>query len=151
MKNSSKEKPSKEILSVGELSARSGVTISALHFYETKGLIKSWRNNQNQRQYPRGMLRIVSLIKVAQTLGFSLESIQEMFKNMPDDERPGEDDWKRLSKKWKTELDKKIQLINKLRDQLDRCIGCGCLSLKDCPLRNADDKLSKKGAGAHLL
>lgn len=139
-----------EILSVGELATRSGVAISALHFYETKGLIYSFRNAQNQRQYPRGMLRIVSLIKVAQTLGFSLESIQEMFKSMPN-QKPGEDDWKKLSRKWKAELDAKIQTMNKLRDQLDRCIGCGCLSLSDCPLRNADDKLAKKGSGAHLL
>lgn len=141
----------KDVLSVGELSVRSGVAVSALHFYETKGLIKSFRNRQNQRQYPRGILRIVSLIKVAQTLGFSLEAILEMFTNIPGDERPDEDDWKRLSKKWKAELDKKIQLMNKLRDQLDRCIGCGCLSLKDCPLRNPDDKLSRKGSGPHLL
>jgi MerR family redox-sensitive transcriptional activator SoxR len=140
-----------EFLSVGEVSARSGVAISALHFYETKGLIEAIRNKQNQRRYPRGVLRIISLIKVAQKLGFSLEEILDMFKVLPQGERPTEKDWEKLSKGWRVALDAKIKTMERLRDQLERCIGCGCLSLKDCPLRNNNDKLAKKGAGAHLL
>lgn len=156
MKNSTKKehtvnKRSKDLLSVGEVAARSGVAISALHFYEKKGLITPMRNSQNQRVYPRGMLRIISLLKVAQRLGFSLEEIQKMFESLPQKEKPSEKDWKSLSRLWKAELNKKIELMTKLRDQLDKCIGCGCLSLKDCPLRNQDDKLSVKGPGAQLL
>lgn len=141
----------KSFLSVGEISERSGVPISALHFYEEKGLIAAVRNKQNQRRYPKGMLRIISLIKVAQTLGFSLEEISGMLKVLPEQDRPTEKDWEKLSKHWKGILNEKIKTMEKLRDQLDRCIGCGCLSLKDCPLRNKDDKLAKKGPGAHLL
>ena len=145
------KKRSEDLLSVGEVSARSGVAISALHFYEKKGLISPRRNAQNQRLYPRGMLRVISLLKVAQKLGFSLEQIQEMFEGLPQREKPSEKDWKDLSRSWKKELTTKIELLIKIRDQLDKCIGCGCLSMKDCPLRNKDDKLSKKGHGAQLL
>ncbi|WP_374074467.1 redox-sensitive transcriptional activator SoxR [Bdellovibrio bacteriovorus] len=141
----------KQVLSVGELAKRSGVAISAIHFYEAKGLLFAFRNEQNQRQYPRGMLRILSLLKVAQKLGFSLEEIQNMFKSFPTKHKPTEADWQRLSKLWRAELDSRIKLLERLRNQLDRCIGCGCLSMKDCPLRNQNDKLARRGAGAHLL
>lgn len=151
MKKDLKSCELKEFLSVGEVAARSGVAISALHFYETKGFIVSLRNEQNQRRYPRGMLRIISFIKVAQNLGFSLEEIHQMLKTLPDQKKPSDQDWQILSKKWKQELALKIKKMTRLKDQLDKCIGCGCLSLKECPLRNPDDKLAKKGAGAHLI
>ena len=141
----------KPLLSVGEMSKRSGVAISAIHFYESKGLLTAFRNSQNQRQYPRGFLRILSFIKTAQVLGFSLEQIQEMFSEFPTKDKPTEIDWNRLAKRWQKELDEKIRVLNKIRRQLDLCIGCGCLSLRDCPLRNHDDNLAKKGPGAHLI
>lgn len=150
-KLSDEEMEKHSFLSVGEISERSGVPVSALHFYETKGLIIAFRNKQNQRRYPKGMLRILSLIKVAQTLGFSLEDISQMLKVLPEKNKPTEKDWENLSKHWKILLNEKIRTIEKLRDQLDKCIGCGCLSLKDCPLRNKDDRLAKKGPGAHLI
>lgn len=141
----------KSVLSVGELSERSGVPISAIHFYESKGLLPSWRNSGNQRQFPRGALRVISLLKVAQYLGLSLEEIKEAFKVFPNDRAPSFEDWKKLSKKWEKELDRKIENLTKLRNQLNSCIGCGCLSIEECPLRNPNDRLAVKGAGNHLL
>lgn len=145
------QESSKSALTVGELSKRSGVAISAIHYYETKGLLPVWRNSGNQRRFPRGALRVISLIKVGQSLGFSLEEIQNSFKNFPVDAPPHFEDWEKLSKKWEKELEKKIKNLLLLKDQLNKCIGCGCLSLEDCPLRNCDDRLAKKGSGPHLL
>lgn len=148
--NKSKNTP-KEILSIGELSARSGLPISTLHFYEEKGIISSFRNSQNQRQYLRGVLRVISLIKAAQGLGYPLDEIKSMLQRMPQDRNPSDLDWEKLGKKWKVELDQKIDSLIQIRDHLNKCIGCGCLSLKDCPLQNPDDKLSRKGPGPRLL
>lgn len=148
---SKKNEDFKPYLSVGELSKRSGVAISALHFYESKGLLKSVRSPSNHRKYPRGYLRILSFVKTAQLLGFSLEQIQDMFSEFPEKERPSEADWQRLAKRWQRDLDERIKQLTKIRKQLDSCIGCGCLSLKDCPLRNENDRLAKKGPGAHLI
>ncbi|MFS4457937.1 redox-sensitive transcriptional activator SoxR [Bdellovibrio sp. HCB2-146] len=152
MKKSNNESEAvKSTLSVGEVAARAGVAVSALHFYEEKGLIASERNSGNQRRYPRGVLRVISLIKVAQRLGFSLEKIKDTFAELPTDHQPSNADWNRLAKKWQTHLDEQIELLTKLKTQLNSCIGCGCLSMKDCPLRNPDDKLAKKGPGPQLL
>jgi MerR family transcriptional regulator, redox-sensitive transcriptional activator SoxR len=148
--NKSKNTP-KAILSIGELSARSGLPISTLHFYEEKGIISSFRNSQNQRQYLRGVLRVISLIKAAQGLGFQLDEIKSMLQRMPHDRNPSDIDWEKLGKKWKVELDQKIDSLIQIRDHLYKCIGCGCLSLKDCPLQNPDDKLARKGPGPRLL
>lgn len=141
----------KQFLSVGELSKRSGVAVSAIHFYESKGLLRSTRNASNHRKYSRGYLRILSFVKTAQLLGFSLEQIQDMFSEFPEKGKPSEADWKRLAKRWQRDLDERIKQLTKIRKQLDSCIGCGCLSLKDCPLRNENDRLAKKGPGAHFL
>lgn len=138
-------------LTVGEVARRSGVAVSALHFYESKGLIKSWRNEGNQRRYAREVLRRVAVIKVAQRTGIPLESIRQALHELPDGRTPTADDWARLSKKWRTELDDRIQRLLRLRDQLDGCIGCGCLSLGVCPLRNPWDKLGEEGPGPRLL
>ncbi len=138
-------------LSVGEIATRSGVAISALHFYETKGRIRSTRNAGNQRRYSREVLRRVSIIKVAQRLGVSLAKIQEAFKALPENRIARGEDWKKLSAAWRSEFDDRIRKMIQLRDQLDACIGCGCLSLSDCPLRNPKDRLSKQGPGARLL
>ncbi|CAN1602874.1 redox-sensitive transcriptional activator SoxR [Pseudomonas mediterranea] len=138
-------------LTVGQVAARSGVAVTALHFYETKGLIKSTRNQGNQRRYPRGVLRRVALIKVAQRLGIPLAEIGEALKTLPDDRAPTAADWQVLSAQWSQDLDRRINQLMALRDRLNGCIGCGCLSMEDCPLRNQGDVLGERGPGAHLL
>lgn len=138
-------------LTVGQVAARSGVAVTALHFYESKGLIKSNRNQGNQRRYPREVLRRVALIKVAQGLGIALAEIGSALKTLPDDRAPTANDWKILSAQWSRELDQRINHLMALRDRLNGCIGCGCLSMEGCPLRNQGDVLGKRGPGAHLL
>lgn len=138
-------------LSVGEVAKRTGVAVSALHFYESKGLIHSVRNSGNQRRYSRDVLRRVSIIKVAQRLGIPLAMIHEGLAALPKDHKASAEDWRRLSEKWREELDGRIQKMTKLRDELDGCIGCGCLSLGVCPLRNPWDRLGRQGPGPRLL
>jgi len=138
-------------LSVGEVARRSGVAVSTLHFYETKGLIRSLRTDGNQRRYPRGILRRVAVIKVAQRTGIPLASIQQALARLPDGRAPTAEDWAALSAAWRGELDDRIRRLSQLRDQLDDCIGCGCLSLKACPLRNPHDVLGAQGSGPRLL
>jgi MerR family transcriptional regulator, redox-sensitive transcriptional activator SoxR len=138
-------------LAVGELAGRSGLAVSAIHFYEAKGLICGWRSAGNQRRYPREMLRRVAVIKVAQRIGVPLASIRDAFKSLPEDRAPTARDWKRLSAAWKTSLNERIEKLIRLRDSLSDCIGCGCLSLKICPLRNPQDRLSEQGPGPRLL
>ena len=125
--------------------------ISTLHYYESEGLISSWRNQGNQRRYARQVLRRVAVIKAAQRLGISLASIRKAMAALPGERTPTAEDWQKLSADWKAELNDRITRLTRLRDQLDGCIGCGCLSLGDCPLRNPWDKLSILGPGAHLL
>lgn len=138
-------------LTVGEIAHRSGVAVSALHFYETKGLIHSFRNAGNQRRYPREVLRRVAIIKVAQRLGIPLSGIREALAALPESRTPTAADWKRLSARWKADLNDRIARLTQLRDQLDGCIGCGCLSMQACPLRNPWDELAAQGAGPRLL
>ncbi|WP_271025388.1 redox-sensitive transcriptional activator SoxR [Rhizobium sp. RCAM05973] len=139
------------LLTVGEVSARSGVAVSALHFYEAKGLIDSHRSRGNQRRYPREVLRRVAVIKVAQRIGIPLAEVQAALEALPQGRTPTAADWKALSELWKSDLDARIRRLQGLRDQLDGCIGCGCLSLESCPLRNPWDRLSEEGAGPRLL
>jgi len=129
-------------LTVGQLAARSGVAVTALHFYENKGLIKSNRNAGNQRRYPRDVLRRVVVIKIAQRLGIPLATIGEALQTLPDERTPTAQDWERLSALWREDLDERINKLMLLRDKLSGCIGCGCLSLEACPLRNRDGKLN---------
>lgn len=138
-------------LTVGELAKRSGVAVSALHYYEARGLIRSSRSRGNQRRYRREVLRRVSVIKVAQRVGVPLASIREALKTLPQDRAPTAAEWRRLSSKWKAELDERITKLTQLRDQLDECIGCGCLSMRNCWLRNPWDRLSEQGPGPRLL
>jgi MerR family redox-sensitive transcriptional activator SoxR len=138
-------------LSVGELSARSGVAVSAIHFYEAKGLITSRRNAGNQRRFARDVLRRVAVIKVAQRTGVPLAVVRDAFSSLPHDHAPTTADWRQLSARWREDLDRRIDRLTRLRDQLGGCIGCGCLSLKACPLRNPHDALSKQGPGPRLL
>lgn len=139
-----------KLLSVGQLAARSGVAVTALHFYETKGLIQSTRNAGNQRRYPRAMLRRVAVIKMAQRLGIPLAEIASALAALPIDHTPTAEDWQQLSARWRDDLSRRIDEMVRLRDQLDGCIGCGCMSLKECPLRNRQDHLADAGPGPHL-
>lgn len=138
-------------LSVGEVARRSGIAVSAIHFYEAKGLIKGWRNQGNQRRYHRDVLRRLAIIKVAQRTGIPLTGIRDAFTALPDDRAPSAHDWRRLSAQWRDELDDRINRLVLLRDQLNGCIGCGCLSMHDCPLRNPRDDLAKEGSGPRLM
>jgi len=138
-------------LSVGEVAARSGVAVSTLHFYEAEGLIKSWRNGGNQRRYAREVLRRVAVIKVAQRTGIPLAEIREALSTLPEKRTPTAEDWKKLSTLWRAHLNDRIDRLTRLRDQLDGCIGCGCLSIDSCPLRNPWDKLGAQGPGPRLL
>lgn len=138
-------------LSVGEVARRSGVTIATVHFYEAKGLILGWRSDGNQRRYARDVLRRVAVIKIAQRAGISLAIIKEGLDKLPADRTLTANDWKQLSTSWRDMLNERIRSLTQLRDELDGCIGCGCLSMDDCPLRNPGDRLSGLGSGAVLL
>lgn len=138
-------------LSVGEVARRSGLAVSAIHFYEAKGLIRSRRNAGNQRRFSRDVLRRVAIIKVAQRTGITLGEIRTAFEALPESRAPSAADWKRLSAGWRQALDERIVRLTQLRDQLDHCIGCGCLSMVECPLRNPEDELAEEGAGPRLL
>jgi len=138
-------------LSVGDVARRSGLAVSALHFYEAEGLIRSHRTQGNQRRYPREVLRRVAIIKVAQRAGIPLKTIREAFKALPQERTPTVADWTRLSSAWKEELERRIDRLTRLRDHLNGCIGCGCLSVRDCPLHNPLDRLGEEGPGPRLL
>jgi MerR family redox-sensitive transcriptional activator SoxR len=141
----------RKVLSVGEVAARSGLAVSAVHFYEAQGLIRSSRTAGNQRRYPREILRRVAVIKVAQRIGIPLSIIREALLTLPRGRTPTAADWKRLSSVWKATLDERIDKLVRLRGSLNECIGCGCLSLKVCPLRNPADVLGEEGPGPRLL
>ncbi|KQZ57511.1 MULTISPECIES: redox-sensitive transcriptional activator SoxR [unclassified Lysobacter] len=135
-------------LSVGQMAQRSGVAVSTLHFYETKGLIHSQRTAGNQRRYGRDMLRRIAIIRVAQRVGMPLATILQAFSTLPDGRTPTRKDWERLSAAWREELDERIQKLSQMRDTLDDCIGCGCLSIDRCRLANPGDVLAEDGQGA---
>lgn len=135
-------------LSVGEVARRSGVAVSALHFYERKGLIHSLRTAGNQRRYSREVLRRLAVIRVAQRVGLPLEAVANAFAALPENKTPTKSEWARMSALWKDELDQRIEQLRLLRDQLTDCIGCGCLSLKKCRLANPGDALGEQGEGA---
>lgn len=138
-------------LTIGQLAERSGVAPSAIRFYEERGLISSTRTTGNQRRYLMSTLRRVAFIRTAQRVGLTLEEIGEALSTLPDGRTPTKADWHRLSKAWRPRLDEQIRRIELLRDQLDSCIGCGCLSLKQCALTNPHDDLAARGPGAVLL
>jgi MerR family transcriptional regulator, redox-sensitive transcriptional activator SoxR len=136
---------------VGEIAARTGVAVSALHFYERKGLIRSHRTSGNQRRYDRDVLRRLAVIRLANELGIPLKRVAEAMATLPQGRTPTKDDWRALSTGWKDELDRRIVLLTRLRDELEGCIGCGCLSMDRCPLFNPDDELAREGAGPRRL
>jgi MerR family redox-sensitive transcriptional activator SoxR len=136
-----------DLLTIGELSARSGVAPSALRYYERLGLIWSTRTGGNQRRYERMTLRRVAFIRVSAQIGVPLEEIGAALASLPSGRAPNKADWARLSRTWRGRLDEQIALMEQLRDQLDGCIGCGCLSLKTCGLYNRGDELAAQGPG----
>lgn len=138
-------------LTPGEMSHRSGVAVSALHFYEREGLIASRRTTGNQRRYPRETLRRVAFIRMSQRLGIPLARIRDALSALPTDRVPTSKDWAKLSAGWRQDLDDRIVHLERLRDNLAGCIGCGCLSLKTCMLSNPGDMLSEQGPGAAKL
>ncbi|MEV6747142.1 redox-sensitive transcriptional activator SoxR [Streptomyces sp. NPDC051080] len=138
-------------LTVGQLSARSGAAVSALHFYEAKGLISSRRTSGNQRRYTRDALRRVAFIRAAQRVGIPLATIRDALAELPEERTPNRDDWARLSAAWRSELDDRIARLARLRDHLTDCIGCGCLSLENCVLSNPDDVSGRQMSGSRLM
>lgn len=138
-------------LTPGQLSDRSGVAVSALHFYEREGLISSRRTSGNQRRYHRETLRRVAFIRISQRVGIPLSEIRDALENLPEGRTPNRRDWAKLSTAWRANLDHRITQLSRLRDNLVGCIGCGCLSLGSCSLVNAHDRLGESGPGARVL
>ncbi len=138
-------------LTVGQMSARSGVAVSALHFYERQGLITSRRTSGNQRRYRRDTLRRVAFIRASQRVGIPLRTMKAALAELNEERTPNRDDWARLSASWRDDLDSRIAQLQQLRDQLTGCIGCGCLSIDRCRLTNPGDMLGDEGPGARNL
>ena len=140
-----------EKITISELAARSGVAASALRYYESLGLIAAERTSGNQRRYRRGTLRRVALIRAAQGMGVPLREVERALAGLPAGREPTAADWERMSRRWRGELDARIAVLQKLRDQLSSCIGCGCLSLERCGLYNPGDRARTRGDGARYL
>jgi MerR family transcriptional regulator, redox-sensitive transcriptional activator SoxR len=139
------------LLTIGEVAGRAGVATSALRFYEREGLIESTRSAGGQRRYHRDVLRRVAFIRAAQRVGLSLDDIRDALHSLPDRRTPTAADWTRLSRSWRPLLEARIAELERLRDRLDGCIGCGCLSLRECKLSNPDDQAAADGPGARWL
>lgn len=138
-------------LSIGEVAKRTGTAVSAIRYYDDEGLIRSERNNAGQRRFLRSEIRRVSFILIAQELGFSLNQIRTQLDQLPDKRTPTKRDWGKMSKHFRGVLDQRITQLEELRDKLDGCIGCGCLSLDACRLYNKDDRAAQKGDGPRYL
>jgi len=138
-------------LTISETAKRCGVAESTLRFYESKGLIESQRTTGNQRRFHRAEIRKISVIRIAQSLGLTLNEIQEALNSLPQQRVPTKKDWDKLSREWGKQLNARIESLQRLRDQLSGCIGCGCLSLKRCALYNKDDQISGRGSGPRFL
>ncbi|MCR4514340.1 redox-sensitive transcriptional activator SoxR [Aeromicrobium sp. 50.2.37] len=132
-----------------EVSQRSGVAVSALHFYESRGLISATRTSGNQRRYRREVLRRLAFVQFSQRLGIPLAEVGAALETLPSDRTPTKRDWARLTARWREDLDQRIERLQRLRDDLDGCIGCGCLSLRSCAVYNHDDELAGLGSGPH--
>lgn len=139
------------LLSVGDMARRSGVAVSTLHFYEAQGLLSCERSAGNQRRYRRDALRRVAFVRAAQSIGITLDEIARALQSLPLQRTPTKADWTRLSSQWRATLDRRIANLQALRDELQNCIGCGCLSLRACSLYNPGDALGKRGSGAQRL
>lgn len=140
-----------DLLTIGALSERTGVSASALRFYEAEGLIHATRSSAGQRRYARETLRRVSFLRVAQQVGLSLDEIRTALASLPENRTPNERDWHRLSTSWRPRINSQIAVLERLRDRLDGCIGCGCLSLRVCQLLNPDDRVARRGPGPRYV
>ena len=140
-----------DLLTIGEVAARTGLAPSALRFYEHEGLVGSVRSGGGQRRYEREVLRRLAFIRVAQSVGLDLGEIKAMLGSLPKGRTPNKADWERLSRGWRPKLDDRIAALVRLRDQLSECIGCGCLSLRSCALYNPSDRAATLGAGPRFL
>ncbi|KII76548.1 redox-sensitive transcriptional activator SoxR [Vibrio renipiscarius] len=138
-------------ISVGQVAERTGVAVSALHFYEQKGLISCWRNNGNQRRYDRSVIRRVAVIKAAQQVGMSLDEIGRAFASLPKHKAPTKAQWEAMATQWHADLEHRILQLKSLQNDLNGCIGCGCLSLDSCNLRNPEDSRATEHSGESLL
>ncbi len=140
--------PGRAILTIGQLAERSGVAPSALRYYEDVGLISSDRSAGNQRRYAQATLRRVAFIRAAQRVGLTLDEVADALATLPEGRTPTKADWTRLSRSWRPRIEAQIERLERLRDRLDGCIGCGCLSLRTCALNNPGDILAERGPGA---
>ena len=140
-----------DLLPIGDLAKRTGLSVSAIRFYEDKGLIAPMRNNGGQRRFFRSDLRRLSFIMIAQQLGLTIEEIKTHLKALPNERTPTQKDWTKISRQMRKTLDARIETLTRLRDNLDGCIGCGCLSLKKCALYNKDDKAATRGSGPRYV
>ena len=138
-------------ITIGQLSQRTGVAVSAIRFYEEKGLLQSLRTSGNQRRFMRADIRRVSFILIAQKLGLALSEIEEQLATLPSERAPSFADWQRISRSMRAQIDEKMLLLTRTRNQLDQCIGCGCLSLDKCRLYNKDDRMGLKGPGPRAV
>jgi MerR family transcriptional regulator, redox-sensitive transcriptional activator SoxR len=138
-------------ITIGQLSQRTGVAVSAIRFYEEKGLLQSLRTSGNQRRFMRSDIRRVSFILIAQKLGLALNEIEAQLVSLPNERTPNLGDWQRISRSMRAAIDEKMNLLTRTRNQLDQCIGCGCLSLDKCRLYNKDDRLGLKGPGPRAV
>ena len=138
-------------LTIGAVSERTGVAPSALRFYEAEGLIHATRSPGGQRRYARDTLRRVSFVRIAQQVGLSLDEIRSALASLPENRTPNAHDWERLSQSWRPRLDHQIAMLERLRDRLHGCIGCGCLSLQFCRLLNPDDRAAERGPGPRYI
>lgn len=140
-----------DLLTISDVATRTGVAASALRFYEDRGFIRSERTSGNQRRYERSVIRIVSVIKAGQAMGMDLAGISRALSKLPEGRAPTKRDWSRMSTAWRVDLDRRIAEMELLRDELDSCIGCGCLSLQSCGMFNAGDRAAESGAGPRYL
>jgi MerR family redox-sensitive transcriptional activator SoxR len=141
----------KDLLTIGEVAHRSGFPPSSLRYYEREGLLRTARTSGGQRRYERSVLRRLAFIRAARTIGVGLDEVREGLDQLPDGRTPTRADWTRLSRSWRGRLDEQIEALVALRDGLDSCIGCGCLSLQRCRLYNPGDRAAEGGTGAQLL
>ena len=140
-----------DLLSIGDVAERTGVSVSALRFYEAEGMVAPTRSAGGQRRFPRDALRRIAFIRVAQRVGLTLDEIRAALATLPEQRTPTAADWARLSRTWKAQLDERIRMLEGLRDELSSCIGCGCLSLQACKLYNPDDRARALGQGPRYL
>ncbi|BCW88844.1 Redox-sensitive transcriptional activator SoxR [Alphaproteobacteria bacterium SO-S41] len=142
---------STDLLSIGQLAARTGLSVSAIRFYEAKGLVHPIRNTGGQRRFPRSDIRRLSFVVIAQMLGLSIQDIEGQLRRLPEGRTPNRKDWNDISRAVRATIDDKIAALTRMRERLDGCIGCGCLSLKTCALYNREDRAARLGAGPRYV